>query len=150
LYGQTEATIDVTSWVCQRHSHLETVPIGSPLQNVRIYILDEHMHPVPIGVPGELYVGGVQVAIGYLNRPDLTTERFIPDPFSCEAGTRLYRTGDLCRWHRDGYIEFLGRLDHQVKLRGYRIELGEIETVLKRHPAASEAVVVAREDVPGD
>src|SRR5262249_46563031 len=112
LYGPTEAAIDVTSWVCQRHSHLETVPIGQPVQNVRLYILDPQMNHVPVGAPGELYVGGVQVAIGYLNRPDLTAERFIPDPFSDEPGARLYRTGDLGRWRPDGSIDFLGRLDN--------------------------------------
>lgn len=148
LYGPTEATVDVTSWVCQRHSHLDTVPIGRPLQNVQLYILDEEMAPVPIGEPGELYVGGVQVAIGYLNRPALTAERFIPDPFSADAGARLYRTGDRCRWRRDGTIDFLGRLDHQVKIRGVRIELGEVEAALRQHPSVQQVVVTVREDEP--
>jgi amino acid adenylation domain-containing protein len=150
LYGPTEATIDVTSWVCQRHSHLETVPIGRPVQNVRLYVLDPQMNPVPVGAPGELYAGGVQVAIGYLNRPDLTAERFIPDPFNEVPGSCLYRTGDLVRWRADGNLEFLGRLDDQVKLRGFRIELGEIEAVLARHPSVRQAVVLLREDRPGD
>jgi acyl carrier protein len=126
------------------------VPIGRPITNTQVYILDRHRLPVPLGVPGELYVGGDGLARGYLNRPELTAERFIPHPFSAEPGARLYKTGDLARYLPDGTIEYLGRLDHQVKLRGFRIELGEIEAVLGQHPAVHEAVVSVREDTPGD
>jgi acyl carrier protein len=117
---------------------------------MRLYILDRNLSPLPIGVSGELYVGGIGVGRGYLNDPLRTAEAFIADPFSNEAAMRLYKTGDLARYLPDGTIEFLGRIDHQVKLRGYRIELGEIETVLGQHPAVRQAVVLAREDVPGD
>ncbi len=115
-----------------------------------MYILDRFLQPVPPGVPGELYIGGVQVARGYLNRPDLTAERFIPDQFSDLAGARLYKTGDLARYLKDGDIDFLGRLDFQVKIRGNRIELGEIESVISQHSDVREVIVVAREDTPGD
>ncbi len=125
-------------------------PIGRPLPNVQIYLLDPNRQPAPIGVPGELYIGGAGLARGYLNRPDLTAEKFIPNPFSDAPGSRLYRTGDLCRWLPDGNLEFLGRIDHQVKIRGYRIELGEIESSLRAHNQVREAVVVAREDQPGE
>src|SRR5215208_6650241 len=125
-------------------------PIGKPINNTQVYILDEEREPVPIGVRGELYIGGVGVARGYLNRPELTAERFIPDPFSAVPGARLYRTGDMVRYLPAGNIEFLGRVDQQVKLRGFRIELGEIETVLSRHPAVTEAVVTVREETAGD
>src|SRR5262249_56869680 len=127
-YGPTEAAVDVTAWTCRPGAAV--VPIGRPIDNVRIYILDARMQPVPIGVPGELYIGGVQVGRGYLNRPELTAERFIQDPFRAEPGGRLYKTGDRCRWLPDGTLEYLGRLDHQVKIRGFRVELGEIESVL--------------------
>ncbi len=150
LYGPTEAAIDVTYWQCQRESRERVVPIGYPIANTQIYILDRLMHPVPIGVAGELYIGGVGVARGYFNRPELTAEKFVPDPFSKEAGARLFKTGDLARYRADGAIEFLGRVDHQVKIRGFRIELGEIEVVLGQHPAVEEVVVVAREDIPGN
>ena len=150
LYGPTEAAVDVTCWECQNRSDLRTVPIGRPVANTQLYILDRGMNPVPIGVPGELHIGGAQVARGYVNRPDLTEERFVRDPFSQSPNARLYKTGDLARYLSDGNIEFLGRLDHQVKIRGLRIELGEIESVLTRHPAVRDAVVLAREDPSGD
>ncbi|HEY0735023.1 MAG TPA: amino acid adenylation domain-containing protein [Herpetosiphonaceae bacterium] len=146
LYGPTEAAVDVTYWPCDRDSALSTVPIGRPVANTTIYLLDQQLQPVPIGVPGELYIGGVQLARGYLNRPALTAEKFIPDPFSAQPNARLYKTGDLARFLPDGAIEYLGRLDFQVKLRGFRIELGEIEAALKQHPEVRDAVVVARED----
>lgn len=124
-----------------------TVPIGRPIANTTRYILDRHLQPVPAGVAGELYIGGAGVARGYLNQAEQTAARFIPDPFSPEAGGRLYKTGDLARYLIDGNVEFLGRVDHQVKVRGYRIELGEIESVLLQHPEVSETVVVALRDV---
>jgi acyl carrier protein len=120
------------------------------IANTQIYILDRRFEPVPPGVAGELFIGGNGVVRGYLDRRSLTAEKFLPDPFSSEPGARLYRTGDLARFRADGVIEFLGRLDHQVKVRGYRIELGEIEAVLSRHPDIAENVVVAREDGQGD
>ncbi|MGV2831530.1 amino acid adenylation domain-containing protein [Myxosarcina sp. GI1(2024)] len=142
LYGPTEAVIDVTHWHCQPDSSLTTVPIGRPIANTQIHILDRDLQPVPIGVPGELYIGGVGLARGYLNRPELTKEKFIANPF--DPGTRLYKTGDLARYHSNGAIEYLSRIDHQVKIRGFRIELGEIEAVLSQHPAVREAVVVVK------
>jgi amino acid adenylation domain-containing protein len=150
LYGPTEAAVDVTSWPCTGEGPFFIVPIGRPIANTQIYILDAKLQPVPIGIPGELYIGGVQLARGYLSHPDLTAENFIPNPFEHEPGARLYRTGDQARYLSDGNIEFLGRVDHQVKIRGFRIELGEIESVLSQHPAVREAVVVAREDEAGD
>lgn len=150
LYGPTEAAVDVTFWQCRRGDRSTIVPIGRPVANTQIYILDRLMQPVPVGIPAELYIGGVQVARGYLNRPELTAERFVPDPFRDEPGARLYKTGDLARYHPDGNIEYLGRSDHQVKLQGFRIELGEIESVLCRHPAVREAVVTVYGDTPAD
>jgi amino acid adenylation domain-containing protein len=150
LYGPTEAAVDVTYWACRPNSQLSIVPIGRPIANTQIYILDANLQPVPIGVPGELHIGGVGLARGYLNRPDLTAEKFIPDPFSEMPGARLYKTGDLARFLSDGNIEYLGRLDYQVKLRGFRIELGEIEAVLVECAGVLQAVVVVREDHPGD
>ncbi len=148
MYGPTETTIWSTTYEV---TGTETaVPIGTPIANTQIYILDKHRQPVPIGIPGELYIGGDGVVRGYLNRPELTAERFLPDPFSHQPDAKMYRTGDLARWLPDGCIEFLGRADFQVKIRGYRIELGEIETLLNQHPAIREAVVIAREDTPGD
>ena len=150
LYGPTEAAVDVTAWRCERDGALRVVPIGRPVANTRIHLLDERMEPAPVGVAGELYIGGVQLARGYLNRVGLTAERFVPDPLSREPGARLYRTGDLARHLPDGDIEYVGRIDHQVKLSGVRIELGEIEAAVVEHPSIREAVVLAREDAPGD
>ena len=150
LYGPTEAAVDVSYWECPTDGSVEMVPIGRPVWNTQLYILDRSMSPVPVGVPGELYLGGVQLARGYLNRPDMTADRFVPDPFSTNPGQRLYRTGDLVKFLPEGNVEYLGRLDHQVKIRGFRIELGEIENVLMQHPDVNEAVVLAREDTPGD
>ncbi|WP_434047551.1 MULTISPECIES: amino acid adenylation domain-containing protein [Sorangium] len=149
LYGPTEASIEVSFWKCQRDDARRVVPIGRPIANTQLHVMDAHASPVPVGVPGELYIGGVGVARGYLNRPELTAERFIADPFNADPNARMYKTGDLCRWLPDGNIEYLGRIDHQVKIRGYRIELGEIESVLAQHPAVEGAVVLAREDTPG-
>ncbi|HEX2093625.1 MAG TPA: amino acid adenylation domain-containing protein, partial [Longimicrobiaceae bacterium] len=150
LYGPTEAAVDVTAWRCPTDGSVIRIPIGAPVANTRVYVLDPSGAPVPVGVAGELHIGGVQVARGYLGRPELTAERFVPDPFTREPGARLYRTGDVGRWLPDGTIEYLGRNDHQVKVRGFRIELGEIEARLAEHPAVREAVVVAQEVVPGD
>jgi amino acid adenylation domain-containing protein/thioester reductase-like protein len=150
LYGPTEAAIDVTYWACRRDDSRSIVPIGRPIRNVQIHILDERLQPVPAGEAGELHIGGIAVGRGYLNRPELTAERFIPDRFSSDPGARLYKTGDLARWLPDGAIEYLGRLDHQVKIRGFRIELGEIEAALAEDTGVRSAVVMAREDQPGD
>jgi amino acid adenylation domain-containing protein len=149
LYGPTEASVDVSYWACRRESVATSVPIGRPIANTQLYILDKRLRPVPLGGAGELHIGGVSLARGYLSQPDLTAERFIPDPFSGVSGARLYRTGDLTRYRPDASIEYLGRLDHQVKLRGYRIELGEIEAALVEHAGAREAVVLARADGAG-
>ena len=150
LYGPTEAAVDVSFWACPSDGRVETVPIGRPVWNTQLYVLDRKMCPVPVGVGGELYLGGVQLARGYLNRADLTAEKFVPHPFSEDPGARLYKTGDLVKYLPDGNVEYLGRLDHQVKIRGFRIELGEIENALMQHPGVHEAVVLAREDNPGD
>lgn len=150
-YGPTEASIVSTLYtVMEQSDEQRNTPIGRPAQNTCLYICDSQLQPVPVGVPGELYIGGISLARAYLNRPDLTAERFIPNPFSLQPGDRLYKTGDLVRYLPDGNIEFIGRLDRQVKLRGYRIELGEIETVLDQHPLVHERVVVVRENAPGD
>lgn len=149
-YGPTEATIAVTYWSCNRGDKSLTVPIGRPIANTRIYILDRHLQPVPVGVPGELHIGGECLAAGYLNRPDLTAEKFIPDPFSDDPGERLYKSGDLARYMPDGAIEFLGRIDDQIKIRGFRVEPEEIEAALGRHDAVRSVAVVVREDGSGD
>jgi acyl carrier protein len=149
LYGPSEDTTYSTFALVQRGA--STPPaIGRPVANTQIYLLDVQHQPVPVGVPGELYIGGNGLARGYFNRPELSAEKFIPNPFSDKRGARLYATGDLARYLPDGNIEFLGRLDHQVKIRGFRIELGEIEAVLSQHPAVRETVVLARQDIPGD
>ena len=150
LYGPTEAAVDVTYWACRRENDRRYVPIGRPVANTQIYVLDGNLQPAPIGVPGELHIGGRQVGRGYHNRPELTAERFIPDPFIPNPNSRLYKTGDLCRWLPDGSVEYLGRNDFQVKIRGFRIELGEIEARLAACPGVREAAVIAREDHPGD
>jgi amino acid adenylation domain-containing protein len=150
MYGITETTVHVT----YRPLHADELnlgsPIGAPIPDLEMYILDERRQPVPVGVPGEMYVGGAGVARGYLNRPELSAERFIPNPFNREPGVRLYKTGDVARWRLDGDIEYLGRADNQVKIRGHRIELGEIESALARHPAVKEAVVLAKPDASGE
>ncbi len=149
-YGPTEAAVDATYFICRRESGRATVPIGRPAANTRAYVLDARMGPAPVGVPGELYIGGAQLARGYLKRPSLTAEKFVPDSFSSEPGSRLYRTGDVVRWLADGELEFIGRIDHQVKVRGLRIELGEIEAALLSHDSVNDCVVLAREESPGD
>ncbi len=148
VYGPTECTVDASLSLISTESPVPV--IGRALPNVPLYVLDQRLQPVPVGVPGELTIGGVQVARGYLHRPDLTAERFVPDPFSATPGARLYRSGDRVRYLPDGTLEFLGRIDQQVKIRGYRIELGEIEAALSRHPAVQQCVVLVREDLPGD
>jgi len=149
VYGPTEASIDATSWCCERNSKRAIAPIGKPITNAQIYLLDADLQPVADGESGEIYIGGAGLARGYLNRPDLTAEKFVLNPFG-QPGDRLYRTGDLGRYLPDGNIEFLGRIDYQVKIRGFRIELGEIEAVLKQFPGIRDGVVVVREDVPGN
>jgi acyl-CoA synthetase (AMP-forming)/AMP-acid ligase II len=148
LYGPTETT--VWSTVHRVETGSGAVPIGRPIANTRLYILDPAMQPVPVGVAGELHIAGAQVARGYRNRPDLTAERFVPDPYSADPAARLYKTGDLTRWMPDGNVECLGRLDNQIKLRGFRIEPGEIEAVLAGAEGVCAAVVTVREDTPGD
>ncbi len=149
-YGPTEGTVWSSVYEILAQELSTRIPIGRPIANTQVYLLDRHLHPVPIGVQGELYIGGDGLARGYLNRPGLTAERFMRHPFSDDPHARLYRTGDLARYLPDGNLEFLGRIDQQVKIRGFRIEPGEIEAVLSHHPAVREAVVVAREDTPGD
>ncbi|HEU0301079.1 MAG TPA: amino acid adenylation domain-containing protein, partial [Longimicrobium sp.] len=150
VYGPTEAAVDVTAWSCAPEERAGSLPIGRPMANTRIYVLDRLGQPVPVGVVGEVHIGGVQVTRGYHGRAGLTAERFVPDAFGGERGARLYRTGDLGRWLAGGTIEFLGRNDHQVKVRGNRIELGEIEARLVEHPAVREGVVAALGDGTGD
>jgi amino acid adenylation domain-containing protein len=148
VYGPTEAG-EVSYWHCRQGEGSRSVPIGRPIANTRLYVLDGLRNPVPVGLPGELYIGGIAVGRGYWRRPELTAERFVTDPFG-EPEARMYRTGDLARWRADGNIEYLGRLDHQIKVRGFRVELGEIESMLLQHPAIREAVVVAHQKGPGD
>ncbi len=148
LYGPTETTVWSTAYRVE--SRGTAIPIGRPLANTEVYVLDGERQPVRIGAPGELYIGGAGLARGYLNRPELTAQKFVPHPFSSDPGARLYRTGDLARWRADGNLEFLGRLDQQVKLRGFRIELGEIEAALTEHPLVAQSVVLLREDRPGE
>ncbi|WP_411106764.1 amino acid adenylation domain-containing protein [Streptomyces sp. cmx-4-9] len=149
VYGPTEAAVDVTSMLCPRNPEPGPVLIGRPVWNTRLYVLDEQRRQLPPGVTGELYLAGVQLAEGYLGRPDLTAERFVEDPYG-EPGARMYRSGDAARWRADGVIEFFGRLDHQVKIRGFRVELEEIESVLLQDGQIGQAVCLVREDVPGD
>jgi len=150
-YGPTENT---TFTCCHRvtssDGDVRSIPIGRPIANTQVYILDDYQQPVPVGVPGELYIGGDGLALGYINRPELTAEKFVRHPLSPEPAARLYKTGDLVRWLPDGAIEFLGRIDSQVKVRGFRVELGEIETVLSQHPAVRECSVAACADASGN
>jgi amino acid adenylation domain-containing protein len=150
VYGPTETIIDSAYWLCDGSNGDSTVPIGRPIPNASIHILDANLRPVPTGVAGELYIGGVSLARGYLNLPALTAEKFIPDPFSSEAGNRLYKTGDLARYQQDGNIQYLGRADYQVKIRGFRIELGEVETALALHPSVSQTIVIVHEGALGE
>src|SRR5205823_5863739 len=149
LYGPTETTT-YSTWVRMKREDGFVAHIGRPVANTRVYILDKTMDPVPVGAEGEVYIGGAGVTRGYFNRNELTAERFVPDPYSAQAGARMYKTGDIGRWQADGNLEYLGRNDHQVKIRGFRIELGEITARLQEHPAVEEAVVVAREDAHGE
>ncbi|OKH46951.1 non-ribosomal peptide synthetase [Calothrix sp. HK-06] len=149
-YGPTETSIASTYWICQRGNNYSVAPIGKPIANTEIYILDENLQLVPAGEAGELHIGGIGLARGYLNRPDLTKEKFISNPYSQQPEARLYKTGDLVRYGSDGNLEFLGRIDHQVKIRGFRIELGEIEAILQQHPALQQSLVMAREDNSGN
>jgi amino acid adenylation domain-containing protein len=148
-YGPTECTVVATSGAVEEDG-ARAPSIGRPIENTRVHVLDAGLRPLPAGVPGELCIGGRMVARGYLNRPALTAERFVPDPFGAEPGARLYRSGDRVRWLPDGTVEYLGRLDEQVKVRGFRIELGEIEAALRQAPAVADCAVVAREDETGD
>ena len=138
--------MDVTYWECRRGDARRLVPIGRPVANTQVHVLDANRQLVPMGVPGELYLGGVQLARGYLNRPELTAERFV----EVAGYGRLYQTGDRCRWLADGVVEYLGRTDQQVKLRGFRVELGEVEAALREHPGVAEAVVVAQPSSEGE
>ncbi|MGW7097778.1 amino acid adenylation domain-containing protein, partial [Streptomyces sp. NPDC054874] len=149
LYGPTEAAVDVTAHHVRPDNTTTTVPIGRPLHNTRTYILDSALRPVPVGVPGDLYLAGIQLAHGYTHRPALTAERFTANPHST-TGERMYRTGDIARWNHDGTIEYQGRSDDQIKLRGFRIELGDIEAALTSHEHITQATVTLREDQPGN
>src|SRR5437660_1358709 len=149
LYGSSEVAGDATCYGYTSNDLLDCVPIGRPIANTQVYVLDEAMRPVPIGVAGEIYLGGAGLACGYFSRPELTAAKFVPDPFSSQPGVLLYKTGDLARYLPDGALEYLGRLDHQVKLRGMRIELSEIASILLDHPAVKDAVVILREETSG-
>src|SRR5262249_733028 len=150
-YGPTEnSVVSTCAEVVTASSDASAPPIGRPIANTEVYLLDRNLQPVPLGVTGELLIGGDGLARCYLNDPDLTAEKFIPNPFSEAPGARLYKTGDLARYLADGNLEFLGRIDYQVKIRGFRIELGEIEVALSQHPAVREVAVMAHEDSPGD
>lgn len=150
LYGPTEAAVDVSYWKCDPLSESNVVPIGKPISNTKLYILDEDLRSLPVGQSGELHIGGVQVARGYLNRPELTEKKFVRDLFSDDPNARLYKTGDLCRFLPDGNIEYLGRIDFQVKIRGNRVELEEIEAAILKDPSVKDCAVLFREDTPGD
>ena len=151
LYGPTEAAVDVTAWDCsQGHPSSYTIPIGRPIANSNIYVLDSHGSPVPVGVTGELCIGGVQVSRGYLSRDELTAERFITDPFASGPDSKMFKSGDLARWLPNGNLEYIGRSDFQIKLRGFRIELGEIEANLLKHPCVSQSVVMLRQEDPAN
>src|SRR5581483_2881165 len=150
LYGSSEVAADATYYLVQGDERSKEIPLGRPITGMQAYVLDRWGDLLPVGIAGDLYLGGVGVARGYLSRPDLTAERFVPHRWSRRAGQRLYRTGDRARYRADGQLEFLGRQDYQVKLRGLRIELGEIEAVLCQHPAVQKAVVVVQEEQPGD
>src|SRR6266498_753264 len=147
VYGLTEATA-LSTWSTPLPPDRGTPPIGRPLPQFQGLVLDDDLRPVPVGVRGELYVGGVGLGRGYLKRPGLTAERFVANPYGT-AGERMYRTGDLVRWNADGELEFLGRADGQVKVRGFRVELGEVEAVLREHPDVKDAVAAARPDAAG-
>jgi len=150
-YGPTETVVGCCVYeIPDGDTNAGPVPIGRPIANTNIYLLDKNLRPVATGVPGELYIGGDGLARGYLAQPQITAERFIPHPFSEKAGERIYRTGDMARYRDNGEIEYLGRVDHQVKVRGFRVELGEIEAVLRQHPQINEVVVMTREEVLGD
>jgi natural product biosynthesis luciferase-like monooxygenase protein/FkbM family methyltransferase len=150
MYGPTETTVWSAVYPVQHTEAGTTIPIGSPIVNTKFYVLDTHDQPTPVGVTGELFIGGAGVTRGYRGKPALTAERFLPDPFSGEPGARLYKSGDQVRWRSDGSLEFLGRNDHQVKIKAYRVELGEVEQVLRRHPSVKDAAVIADDDAAGD
>src|SRR5690606_3693308 len=147
LYGPTEAAVDISYWPATKGSQVRPIPLGYPVWTYRLYLRDDQLQPVPAGVPGHLYLAGVQLARGYLGRPDLTNERFVPDPFV--PGERMYLTGDVARWRHDGSVVYLGRSDHQVKIRGLRIELGEIEAALMSSEMVRQGNVIVHEDKTG-